>query len=96
MSVRTIQKNDDIIIRLCEVLSVEDDNAGLRINDVLNKTGSYISASNNTDLGDFYYYLNLGVNVALTQNWELGVMYTGDFASDASSHSGFVKLGYWW
>lgn len=31
MSVRTIQKNDDIIIRLCEVLSVEDDNAGLRI-----------------------------------------------------------------
>lgn len=74
----------------------DDYNAGLRINDVLNKTGSYISASNNTDLGDFYYYLNLGVNVALTQNWELGVMYTGDFASDASSHSGFVKLGYWW
>ena len=74
----------------------DDYNAGLRINDVLNKTGSYISASNNTDLGDFYYYLNLGVNVAFTQNWELGVMYTGDFASDASSHSGFVKLGYWW
>ena len=52
--------------------------------------------STNTDLGDFYYYLNLGVNVALTQNWELGVMYNGDFSSDASSHSGFVKLGYWW
>lgn len=31
MSARTIQMNDDIIIRLCEVLSVEDDNAGLRI-----------------------------------------------------------------
>ena len=49
-----------------------------------------------TDLGDFYYCLNLGVNVALTQNWELGVMYNGDFSSDANSHSGFVKLGYWW
>ena len=52
--------------------------------------------STTTDLGDFYYYLNLGVNVALTQNWELGVMYNGDFSSDANSHSGFVKLGYWW
>ncbi|WP_321062179.1 hypothetical protein [Helicobacter sp.] len=52
--------------------------------------------STKTDLGDFYYYLNLGVNYAITSNWELGVMYNGDFSSDASSHSGFVKLGYWW
>ena len=67
----------------------DDFDAGLRI---LNG-GVY---STNTDLGDFYYYVNLGVNYAITQNWELGVMYTGDFSSDASSHSGFVKLGYWW
>ena len=52
--------------------------------------------STTTDLGDFYYYVNLGVNYAITQNWELGVMYNGDFSSDASSHAGFVKLGYWW
>ena len=67
----------------------DDFDAGLKI---LN--GGVYSAK--TDLGDFYYYLNLGVNVALTQNWELGVMYNGDFSSDANSHSGFVKLGYWW
>lgn len=74
----------------------DDYNASLRILDLGGSTNKPISYSTNTDLGDFYYYLNLGVNVALTQNWELGVMYAGDFSSDASAHSGFVKLGYWW
>ena len=72
----------------------DDFDAGVKL---VNTNGDYIGHfSNKTDLGDFYYYLNLGVNYAITSNWELGVMYNGDFSSDASSHAGFVKLGYWW
>ena len=72
----------------------DDFDAGVKL---VNTNGDYIGHfSNKTDLGDFYYYVNLGVNYAITQNWELGVMYNGDFSSDASSHAGFVKLGYWW
>ncbi|MDY2585162.1 autotransporter outer membrane beta-barrel domain-containing protein, partial [Helicobacter sp.] len=49
-----------------------------------------------SELDSFYYYLNAGVNFALTPNWELSFLYNGDFSSNTASHSGFVKLGYWW
>ena len=57
MSVRTIQKNDDIIIRLCEVLSVEDDNASIDCSD-LPRNGVYILTLKGNSTQENYKFIN--------------------------------------
>ena len=66
----------------------DDFEQGVIVNDQLFNT--------KTDLSSTYYYVNLGLTYAITNAWDISAMYNGDFSSDTSAHSGFVKLGYWW
>ncbi|TLD79763.1 hypothetical protein LS70_009600 [Helicobacter sp. MIT 11-5569] len=52
--------------------------------------------TSDASLGDFYYYTTVALNFAVTPNIDFSLVYNGDFSSDTSAHSGFVKLGYWW
>ena len=70
-------------------LNFKDDfEQGVIVNDQLFKS--------KTDLEKAYYYVNLGLTYSITNAWDLSFIYNGDFSSNTSANSGFVKLGYWW
>ena len=47
-------------------------------------------------LEDMYSYINASLTYNINQSFDITATYNGDFADDTRSHSGYLKLGYWW